>query len=87
MTPEQLLTERQTHRIYHQHPDGTLTPSSFRANYTPEGAARIAGTMNSKHPLEGGVLYVALDPAARCTQPNGKVYQEGGEYGEGECGD
>lgn len=64
----QLLSAPRTHRIYHQHPDGTLTPSSFRANYTPEGAARIAGTMNSKHPLEGGVVYVAVE--------RGKEYAE-----------
>lgn len=83
----QLLSAPKTHRIYHKHPDGTLTPSPFRANYTPEGAARIAGTMNQRRPLEGGVVYVALDTAARCTQSDGKVYREGGEYGEGECGD
>lgn len=83
----QLLSASQTHNIYLQHPDGTLTPSAFKANYTPEGAKRIAATMNEKHPLGGGVVYVALDTAARCTQPDGKVYREGGEYGEGECGE
>lgn len=67
----QLLSAPRTHRIYHRHPDGTLTPSSFRANYTPEGAARIAGTMNSKHPLEGGVAYVAVERGKENDSANG----------------